>query len=373
MSSPRSDGIKFSVFAVVAVVITISMIATLLDLKSFSLLGFSVGQSARSYHAVFANASDLQAGDTVRIAGVEVGKVSSVKLNRADQAVVDFTVASSQQLTSKVRTSIEFENLLGQRYLQVSETGPGGTPLRSGATIPLADTTPGLDLTSVFTGFQPLLAALNPTQVNELTGSIIAVLQGESGSVSDLLTQTATLTTNLASRQRVIDEVIDNLTPLMSSVNSEDSQIAQLVDGLDTLVHGMAGQRQQLGQAVTSLANLTTTASHLLDQAQPVLDHDLTGLENVTSMLTANENRLDKQLSKALQGAPGLLNALDKASSSGNYLSIYVCDLTLAISNPISVKLSAGVPQSPPLSPPAGVIGNPSTHSSVCALPGGTR
>jgi phospholipid/cholesterol/gamma-HCH transport system substrate-binding protein len=263
---------------------------------------------------------------------------------------------------------IQFENLLGQRYLEIAQGQPGGQPLRGGATIPESNTTPGLDLTTVFTGFQPLLAALNPTQVNELTGSIIQVLQGESGAVGSLIDQTAVLTSNLASKQQLINQVVDNLTPLLTSVNQKDSQLQQLITGFKTLVSGLAGQRQQVGDAISGLAQLNQNTTQLLTGVQPALDQDLNGLRTVTGILTQNQGRLNTELGTALQGLPGLLNALDKASSSGNFLAVYICDLTVATTNPISVKLSPGVPQSPPLSVPTGLIGVPTDHTPVCSL-----
>jgi phospholipid/cholesterol/gamma-HCH transport system substrate-binding protein len=354
----RSDLVKLIIFLLVAVTITVSVVATLLDLK--------IGQPQTSYHAVFTNATDLESGDVVRIAGVEVGKVSGVSVTSDNQAKVDFTVQSSQPLTTNALASIQFENLLGQRYLQISQGPAGGAPLRSGATISERNTTPGLDLTTVFTGFQPLLSALNPSQVNELTGSIIAVFQGESGAVGNLIDQTAVLTSNLASKQQLINQILDNLTPLLTSVNQNDTQLKQLIDGFDTLVTGLSGQRQQIGEAVTGLSKLNDAATGLLNGVQPALDQDLRGLATVTGILTANQGKLDGELGTALQGLPGLLNALDKASSSGNFLSVYVCDLTIATTNPISVKLSPGVPQSPPLAVPTGLIGVPTQHTPIC-------
>ena len=353
-SKIRSDLIKLVIFFAVAALITVSVVATLLDLK--------LGQPQKSYHAVFANASGLQSGDTVRIAGVEVGKVSGVSLTAHNRARVDFTVASSNHLTTNSLASIQFENLLGQRYLQISQGAPGGSALHSGATIPESRTKPGLDLTTVFTGFQPLLAALDPKQVNELTGSIIAVLQGESGAVGNLINQTASLTSNLASRQTLITQILDNLTPLLTNVNQNDSQLQSLIDGLDNLVTGLAGQRQQIGDAIGGLSTLTTNTSNLLNNVQPTLDQDLTGLRNATGVLLANQSQLDT----VIRGMPQLFNALNKASDSGNYLSVYVCDLSVQTSGPISVKLSPGVPQSPPLTVPTGVIGNQAVHSGVC-------
>ena len=350
-----SDVIKLAIFVVVAIVITISVVATLLDVKSGS-----------GYHAIFTNATGLEAGDTVRIAGVEVGKINGVSLV-GDEAKVDFSVAGSQHLSTTTTASIQFENLLGQRYLQIAAGAPGGAPLRAGATIPTERTHPGLDLTTVFSGFQPLLAALDPNQVNQLTGSIIQILQGESGAVGNLVNETAALTGNLASRQDVINKVLDNLTPLLTTVNAHDTQLSDLIKGLNSLVTGLANERGTVASAVTGASQLVTNTNSLLQNVQPTLDQDLSGLQGVTGELVANQGQILNQLGSVVHDLPALLFTLNKVSSSGNYLAVYICDLTLNVSSPISVKLSPTVPQSPGLPVPVGFIGDPSQHTPVCS------
>ncbi|HUE61296.1 MAG TPA: MCE family protein [Acidimicrobiales bacterium] len=350
-----SDTVKLAIFIVAAVVITISVVATLLDVKN-----------GPGYHAVFTNATGLESGDTVRIAGVEVGKVNGVSLV-GDQAKVDFSVDASQHLTTTTTASIQFENLLGQRYLQIAAGVPGGAPLRQGATIPVARTHPGLDLTTIFSGFQPLLAALDPNQVNQLTASIIQILQGESGAVGNLVNETAALTGNLASRQNLINEVLDNLTPLLTTVNAHDTQLSNLITGLNSLVTGLANEHGTVGSAVTGLSQLVTNTNNLLQNVQPTLDQDLSGLQGVTGELVANQSQVLDQLGSVVHDLPALLFTLNKVSSSGNYLAVYVCDLTLNVSSPISVKLSPTVPQSPGLPVPVGLIGDPSQHTAVCS------
>jgi phospholipid/cholesterol/gamma-HCH transport system substrate-binding protein len=346
-----SDLIKLTIFVLVAVIITVSVVATLLDVKS-----------GPGYHAIFVNATGLEAGDTVRIAGVEVGKVNGVSLV-GNHAKVDFSVSGGQHLTTTTTASIQFENLLGQRYLQIAAGAPGGTPLKAGSTIPMSRTKPGLDLTTVFSGFQPLLAALDPKQVNDLTGSIIQVLQGESGAVANLVNETTVLTQNLASRQQVIDQILDNLTPLLTTVNTHDTELSDLITGLNSLVTGLANESGTVGSAVTGMSDLVTNTNNLLQNVQPTLDQDLSGLQGVTGELLNNQS----QLSSVIHNLPALLYTLDKVSSSGNYLNVYICDLTLNVSNPISVKLSPTVPQSPGLPVPVGFIGDPSDHTAVCS------
>ena len=257
---------------------------------------------------------------------------------------------------------IAFENLLGQRYLEIDAGKGGGAPMKAGATIPASQTIPGLDLTAVFTGFQPLLAALNPTQVNQLTGSIIAVFQGQSGAVAHLVQQTAVLTGNLAQKSDVIYKVLDNLTPLLDRVNGSDAQIGQLIDGFDTIVQGLASSKTQLDSSITGASELTRNTSNLISGSQPYIDQDLSKLVGATSVLQANE----VPINNVLRDLTPFLTTLNRVSDTGSYLSVYVCDLTLNVSGPISVKLSPTVPQSQPLTLNAGVIGNQVTHFQVC-------
>ena len=359
MTGLRRTVIKLVIFTVVAVVITISVIATLLDLK--------IGQPQSSYHAMFSNATGLQGGDIVRVAGIEEGKVSGVTLDHG-RAKVDFTISSTQHLTTATLASIDFENLLGQRYLSINAPAAGptaGQPVHSGYTIPLAQTTPGLDLTAVFTGFQPLLAALNPQQVNDLTGSIIAVLQGESGAVANLTTKTAQLTNNLAARSTTIDQVLDNLAPLLSQVNKSDGQIGDLIDSLDSVVKSL--NTPSLGPAISGASALASNTSSLIANSQPYIDQDLQKLVGATGVLQANE----VPINNVLANLTPFLKALNRISDSGSYLSVYVCDLTLNVSGPVSVDLanpaSPDVTQSPPVTLNTGIVGNQAVHYRVCS------
>ena len=54
------------------------------------------------------------------------------------------------------------------------------------APIGLDRTTPALDLTMLFNGFQPLFSALDPKQINALSYEIIQIFQGQGGTVGDL-------------------------------------------------------------------------------------------------------------------------------------------------------------------------------------------
>jgi phospholipid/cholesterol/gamma-HCH transport system substrate-binding protein len=239
--------------------------------------------------------------------------------------------------------------------------------LAPGAVIPQSRTTPAIDLTAVFDGFEPLFNALSPDQVNQLAGSIVDVFQGESGTISNIVGQTAALTNNLANRQEVIDSLLNSLSSLLNTVGVHDTQLGQLIGNFDTLVTGLANSRGQLGSAITNLATAESTTSNLINEAQPTLNEDIQTLSKAVQSLSANQ----QGLSGVLQGFPGLVAALTKIQSSGNWINVYLCNLTINVSGPLDISLIPG--QSPsnefpnPVTLPSGAIGDQADHTASCS------
>src|ERR1700678_4836775 len=131
-------------------------------------------QSEKTYMAQFSNVSGLEGGNFVRIAGVEVGKVKSIDIQPDSTVLVKFTAADNVVLTEGTRAAIRFADLVGGRYVALEEGAGGVKRLHPGATIPLSRTEPALDLDALIGGFRPLFRALDPDQVNGLTGALIA-------------------------------------------------------------------------------------------------------------------------------------------------------------------------------------------------------
>ena len=80
--------------------------------------------------ASFDDVSGLRAGDAVKLAGVEVGEVAHVEVDRG-RAVVDFDVDESVAVPADSTIEVRWRNLIGQRYLSVVP-GESGTALGDG-------------------------------------------------------------------------------------------------------------------------------------------------------------------------------------------------------------------------------------------------
>src|SRR4029450_11236444 len=164
----RATAVRLAVFLTVCLLGVFGLYAV------FGQLRF--GEKAHTYQAAFTNVTGLEKNDFVRIAGVEVGQVKKVAIQPDTTALVKFTANDSVVLTEGSRAVIRYDDLIRGRYL-APEEGVGGTKkLNPGDTIPMARTSPALDLDALIGGFRPLFRALDPDQVNALSGQLITDL-----------------------------------------------------------------------------------------------------------------------------------------------------------------------------------------------------
>ncbi|MBY8874889.1 MCE family protein [Micromonospora sp. PLK6-60] len=304
--------VKLAFFAAVTLLLTALLAQTL---GAFPAGGVS-------YRARFTDVTGLLPGDDVRVAGVKVGRVSRISVVDDRVAEVAFTVTDDVPVATSVRAKIRYRNLVGQRYVALSE-GPGdGRPLRPGGLVPLAQTAPALDLTVLFNGFRPLFTALSPDDVNKLAYEIIQVLQGEGGTVAGLLRHTASLTNTLADRDAVIGRVITNLNHVLGTLAERDRNLDQSIAQLQQLVSGLAADRTAIGESLVSIGELTDATSSLLADVRPPLAADVRELGELAGTLNRNAAVIDGTLGRL----PDRYQQLTRVASYGSWFNFYLCD-----------------------------------------------
>ncbi|MEV6028320.1 MlaD family protein [Streptomyces sp. NPDC052036] len=305
--------IKFSVFALVTIAATALLAATIVNL-SFT--------PERTYHAVFSDVTGLENGDDIRVAGVRVGEVEGIRIKDRTLAEVTFSVSADRPLLTSTHAVVRYRNLVGQRYIALTEGAGDGTRLPPGGTVPLSRTQPALDLNALLNGFKPLFAALSPNDVNQLATEIIRILQGEGGTVNSLLVHTASLTTTLADRDQLIGSVIDNLNAVLETLDKRGTRFSGLLTQLRRVISGLSADRKPIGDSLVNIGALTDATSGLLADARPSLKDDIAGLTGLTGTL----NRNDKTVEGVLKRLPNKLNALTGTASYGSWFNFYLCD-----------------------------------------------
>lgn len=340
-------GIKLLVFTLVSVLVT-GLLAVIMG-------NFGFGDSTE-FKAVFTNASMLEKGDDVRVAGVSVGEVKKVEHYKRTMALVTFSVKSDVPLTTTSRAEIRYLNLVGDRYLALEAGGTGdsalpegdisatagggdtedppetGTRLRDGATIPVDRTAPALDLTTLFNGFQPLFQALSPDQVNQLSLNLVQVLQGEGGTVQELMARTASLTSALADRDQLIGQVVNNLSTTLDTVNQKHQELNTLVSELQRWMGDLARDRETIGSSLGNISDLTVVVADLLRRGRPLLKGDVAKLKRLAKLLNKPQNQ--QQITELLDRLPESMTDQTRTGTYGSWYNYYLCGFSGQITLP---------------------------------------
>jgi phospholipid/cholesterol/gamma-HCH transport system substrate-binding protein len=281
-----------------------------------------------SYSAIFTNASGLKYGQFVRASGVEVGKVANVQLiDGGTRARVNFSVEKSLPLYEGTRASIRYLNLIGDRYLEL-QRGDSDRRLPAGGTIPVERTEPALDLDALVGSFRPLFRALDPGKVNSIASSLITVFQGEGGTISDILDQTAQVTSTLATRDQAIGDVIKNLNIVLDTTVKHQKEFNDTINNFEVLVTGLKNQADPIADATVNISNAAGTVADLLADNRPLLHDTLGHLEAIQGPLVDQQTQLNDILVKL----PTAFKILGRSGGVyGDFFNFYTCDISLKL------------------------------------------
>jgi phospholipid/cholesterol/gamma-HCH transport system substrate-binding protein len=297
-------------------------------------------QSETVYRADFTNVSGLENGQFVRIAGVEVGKVKKLSIQPDTTVQVEFSADPSVVLTEGTRAVIRYDDLIGGRYLALEEGAGGIAKLGPGSIIPLSRTSPALDLDALIGGFRPLFRALDPDQVNALTGQLVSAFQGQGETISSFFQQTAALTSTLADRDQLIGEVITNLDVVLGSLGDQSTQFATAVDSLAQLVQTLSARKQDISNSVGYTDAAAGSIAELLTQARPPLQKVVRETDRTAGIIVADHEYMDN----LLKTLPDKYRTLERQALYGDFFSFYLCDLALKLNGkggqPVYVKLA---------------------------------
>ncbi|NKQ51948.1 MCE family protein [Amycolatopsis sp. K13G38] len=316
----RGDLVRVAVFAAIGVVI-VALLAIQLSGTTFS--------DENTYAASFSDVSGLRQGDEVRVAGVRVGEVDSISIvNNVPH--VTFAVDKGLPITDDVHAAVRYKNLVGDRFLELSKKGTSDTVLAAGTTIPVSRTVPALDLDSLLGGFQPLFQGLQPDQINQLSQELINVLQGQGGTIQELLTHIGGLTNSLADRDQVIGSVITNMNSVLGTVNQHDAQFSTTLTQLQQLISGLAADRQTIGSSLVKIASVADSFTTMLDQARPALKTTVDQFGRTIANVDGDKGQLDQNLRDLVD----FYTRATRIGAYGSFTNAYLCGLQIKLTGP---------------------------------------
>ncbi|EKF22314.1 mce related family protein [Mycolicibacterium hassiacum DSM 44199] len=329
--------LKVSIFTVVMVLVAALLVVV------FGEFRFA---SENTYHAIFSDASRLKPGQDVRIAGVPVGTVNKVSLNEDNDTVtVTFDIDKRYQIYETTQAVVRYENLVGDRYLEITAQPGELRKLPPGSTIPLKNTRPALDLDALLGGLRPVLKGLDGEKINEISSAVIELLQGEGGALSNLLASTSAFTQNLAARDQLIGDVITHLNEVLATVDEKGAEFSSAVDQLQQLITGLAEGRDPIAGAIVPLANAERDLTDMLIKSRRPIQGVLENVRPFAQRL--DERKAD--VNKVIEPLAENYLRLNALGAYGSFFNIFYCSTRLKINGPAGsdILIPLGGPPDP--------------------------
>ncbi|WP_431237768.1 MlaD family protein [Mycolicibacterium aichiense] len=196
-----------------------------------------VKAETRSYTATFTDISGLHGGADVRVRGVLVGRVTSTALERQhgqSLADVKFTLDRKYGVVSDTQLAVKYQTLTGARYLDVLNPAEAYSTASLVTLVPTTMTHPSFDVTRLFNGLQPVLATLNPDELNAFAANVANFLSGDGTGLAPVLDSIRKLTEFVSNRQQVVSTLMQNLADVSGVMQGHGKDLIQMINGMNT-------------------------------------------------------------------------------------------------------------------------------------------
>ena len=272
-------------------------------------------------NAAFTDATGLVKGDDVRLAGVRIGKVGGLKVDRG-KALVSMKIDDRHKVPRGSSFELRWKNLLGQRFIEIvppARATPDGPALAKGTTVPTRLTGEAADLSTLLNNTQPILARLDTASLNRVMATYAAAMQGREEKLNASIDDAAALVATLSQRAEVIGQTVTDFATLLDGIAAHDTQVRQLLDSLGSTSSVLSAKADQLGAAAGKAGQFTSTLHRILVANGTDIDRSL----DLTKQLTEAAVRNKTQLEKAFQTLPWTTSAILRMTSNGDWIQSY--------------------------------------------------
>jgi phospholipid/cholesterol/gamma-HCH transport system substrate-binding protein len=344
------SAIKFVVFGVVCLVLL-----ALLAIKIGNLSFFS---SRHTYYAQVADVTGLDTGDPVDIAGVPVGQVSGITVQRA-HALVTMSINDSVKLRSASDFGVRWQNVIGQKDMYLYPSAQG-SELPPGTVLPLSHDVSDASVNALLNSLGPFLQSISPSEGNAFVTGVSGAIEGDTAQINQLLNSGAAVSKTVGDLNTQVGAIIGNLDQVLTAIASRSGDLGTLVTNLQLVSQSLASHNSLLDDVVGNLSQVSSDLASLLGANQSNLSQSISSLDTVLS--TLNQNQQD--LSEGLSGLGEGLAPYTEISAWGQWFQIQTVYTCLANETACSYY--------EPTNPPAGSGpgGSPSgTSPQVPSLP----
>ncbi|MBD0022338.1 MCE family protein [Gordonia pseudamarae] len=319
---------------VIGVLVTSMVVLSALQMDKLPFLS-----NGAVYTAQLADASGLRSGDSVVVAGVEVGKVRSIALRDSTDAdggplttaEVTFDMADDMVVGTSSKASVQAETILGRRNLTI--TPAGGTRLRPGGDLPVEQTTPGYTLTEALQDTAATIGDTKLSRVDEALDSMSEAFRNTPDDLRDAVDGITRLSRTIASRDDQLGQLLGRADDVSEVVADRSGDITTLLAQANALFGELQRRNQAIETLLTGIKDVSVQLRAFIDENGTKLAPALRRLDDVVKVMQDNKSELAEgidrlgpyanSLGEAVASAP-YFQALAQFPSSGDITNIFI-------------------------------------------------
>jgi phospholipid/cholesterol/gamma-HCH transport system substrate-binding protein len=346
-----ASALKFAVFALVCVVLLVGLAVKIGNISLFS--------NRHGLNAQLTDVTGLASGDTVNIAGVPVGQVTSIGVQHGD-ALIGMSIDNTVTLHASTDVGMRWHNVIGQKEIELYP-GNAGSVLAPGATLPLSHDVTDASVNAFLNSLGPVLSAINPTEANAFVENVSGALEGDTAEIDQLINSGATVSTTVQQLDTQVGQVIGNLDEVLTALASRSGDISTLVTNLQTVSSALASKNTLLDSVVGNLSQVATDLASLIGNNHDTITSTIDNLQAVAADVQDHQQDLAQSLSTLGAGLAPYI----QISQWGQWFAvqtIYTClanQTVCAYYQPSNPPAGSGPFGSPPLPAPLSSVTTP--------------
>ena len=300
---------------ILAVVAVLAVVAALV-------LAAMPDQEKKYVTASFPRTVSLYEGSDVRILGVPVGKVESVRPSGTD-VTVKMWYDAKYDVPSDAQAVIISPAIVGDRFIQLTPVfKPGDKPLDSHAVMSTESTSTPLELDEIYQSIDDLTVALGPNGANR-EGALTSLLNstaenfaGQGEQFHQTIKNLGKFTGTLDNNKEELFGTAREIERFVNALAKNDGTVRDFNDSLASAADLLKDERSDLAAALRNLGVAMKAVESFVRENRTSLSQNITGLNKVSKVLVRQRDALDEILQVAPTALTNLFHTYNPATGT---------------------------------------------------------
>ncbi len=274
------------------------LVVALVVVAALTLMG---GEERKTLTAHFPRAISIYEGSEVRVLGVPVGTVETVKPSGTD-VVVTVSYDADVKIPSDAQAVIIAPSIVGDRYIQLTPVYTKGDVLGDNTELDGGRTAVPLELDDIYSSLDRLNLALGPNGANE-NGALTDLLEvtaknfgGEGAQFNQTIKDFATLSATLDNNKEELFGSAEQLGRFIETLADNDATVRRFNTSLSSVSTLLSGEREELAASLRNLSVALGEVGTFVRDNREVLGRNITKINRVAKVLVKQRGALDEVL-----------------------------------------------------------------------------